>query len=72
MRNVEQMRGKKYLQSNMSTEQSTEPQQPQQPQEQEQFTTPMPETQPKTKNPKRVAAGKMVAERMRLAREAQK
>jgi len=39
----------------------------------QQATTPTPTTKPATaKNPKRVAAGKMVAERTRLAREAQK
>ena len=37
----------------------------------QQATTPTPTTKP-AKNPKRVAAGKMVAERTRLAREAQK
>ena len=37
----------------------------------QQVTSPEPKTQP-TKNPKRVAAGKMVAERTRAAREAQK
>ena len=38
-----------------------------------QATAPMPEKKPATaKNPKRVAAGKMVAERTRRAREAQK
>lgn len=36
-----------------------------------QVTSPTPATRP-AKNPKRVAAGKMVAERTRLAREAQK
>ena len=39
---------------------------------QQQVTTPTPATKPQGKNPKRVAAGKLVAERTRLAREAQK
>ena len=38
----------------------------------QQVTTPKPATKPNTKNPKHVAAGKLVAERTRLAREAQK
>ena len=37
----------------------------------QQVTSPEPKTQP-TKNPKRVAAGKMVAERTKKAREEQK
>ena len=37
----------------------------------QQATSPTPATEP-AKNPKRVAAGKLVAERMRQAREAQK
>ena len=38
----------------------------------QQATTPTPTTAPRAKNPKRVAAGKAVAERTRLAREQQK
>ena len=38
----------------------------------QQATTPTPTTAPRVKNPKRVAAGKLVAERTRLAREQQK
>ena len=38
----------------------------------QQATTPTPTTAPRAKNPKRVAAGKLVAERTRLAREQQK
>ena len=38
----------------------------------EQVTTPTPSTKPHTKNPKRVVAGKTVAEKTRQAREAQK
>ena len=38
----------------------------------QQATTPKPTTAPHAKNPKRVAAGKLVAERTRLAREQQK
>ena len=38
----------------------------------QQATTPTPTTAPRAKNPKRVAAGKMVAEKTRLAREQQK
>ena len=44
---------------------------PQQPVDQ-QVTSQTPETKPKQKNPKRVEAGKAVAERTRIAREAQK
>ena len=62
----------------MSTEQSEQVETPQQscnPQVDitQQATTPTPTTPPKReKNPKRVAAGKLVAERTRLAREQQK
>ena len=38
----------------------------------QQATTPTPTTAPRAKNPKRVAAGKAVAEKTRLAREQQK
>ena len=38
----------------------------------QQVTTPTPARKPNTKNPKRVAAGKLVAKRTRLARKAQK
>ena len=62
----------------MSTEQSEQVETPQQscnPQVDitQQATTPTPTTAPqRVKNPKRVAAGKVVAERTRLAREQQK
>ena len=62
----------------MSTEQSEQVETPQQscnPQVDitQQATTPTPTTAPqRAKNPKRVAAGKVVAERTRLAREQQK
>ena len=63
----------------MSTEQSEVGQSPTPPVEignsvamTQQATTPTPTTAPRAKNPKRVAAGKAVAERTRLAREQQK
>ena len=63
----------------MSTEQSEAEQSPIPPVEignsvamTQQATTPTPTTAPRAKNPKRVAAGKAVAERTRLAREQQK
>ena len=55
----------------MSTEQSEQGDTPQVDITQ-QATTPTPTTAPRAKNPKRVAAGKAVAERTRLAREQQK
>ena len=57
----------------MSTEQSEQVETPQQQVDiTQQATTPTPTTAPRAKNPKRVAAGKAVAERTRLAREQQK
>ena len=57
----------------MSTEQSEKVETPQQQFDiTQQATTPTPTTAPRVKNPKRVAAGKAVAERTRLAREQQK
>ena len=57
----------------MSTEQSEKVETPQQQVDiTQQATTPTPTTAPRAKNPKRVAAGKAVAERTRLAREQQK
>ena len=57
----------------MSTEQSEQVETPQQQVDiTQQATTPTPTTAPRAKNPKRVAAGKLVAERTRLAREQQK
>ena len=58
----------------MSTEQSEQVETPQQQVDiTQQATTPTPTTAPqRVKNPKRVAAGKLVAERTRLAREQQK
>ena len=57
----------------MSTEQSEQVETPQQQVDiTKQATTPTPTTAPRAKNPKRVAAGKAVAERTRLAREQQK
>ena len=57
----------------MSTEQSEKVETPQQQVDiTQQATTPTPTTAPRVKNPKRVAAGKAVAERTRLAREQQK
>ena len=55
----------------MSTEQSEQVETPQQQVDiTQQATTPTPTTAPqRVKNPKRVAAGKLVAERTRLARE---
>ena len=57
----------------MSTEQSEQVETPQQQVDiTQQATTPTPTTAPRVKNPKRVAAGKLVAEKTRLAREQQK
>ena len=57
----------------MSTEQSEQVETPKQQVDiTQQATTPTPTTAPRAKNPKRVAAGKAVAERTRLAREQQK
>ena len=59
----------------MSTEQSEKVETPQQQvdiTQQATTPTPTPTTAPRVKNPKRVAAGKAVAERTRLAREQQK
>ena len=58
----------------MSTEQSEQVETPQQQVDiTQQATTPTPTATPqRVKNPKRVAAGKLVAERTRLAREQQK